>query len=115
VAGGSRTPGAALTAVATEPCAAATPNITRLELPAGATGFLASSAAASLPVTVELAWRASVSSPRTARLDPAPRLIAPAARIAAIVRARLGFAHTLEVARLGYFSFGSTAPPPFQA
>jgi hypothetical protein len=115
VAGGSRTPGAALTAAATEPCAAATPNITRLELPAGATGFLASSAAASLPVTVELAWRAQVSSPRTARPDPAPPLIAPAARIAAIVRARLGFVHTLEVARLGYFSFGSTAPPPFQA
>jgi len=38
---------------------------------------------------------------------------APVARLAALRVGRLAFARELDAARLAYFSFGSTAPPPF--
>jgi hypothetical protein len=37
-----------------------------------------------------------------------------ATRAMTALLSRLAFAHELDAARLGYFSYGSTAPPPFQ-
>src|SRR5690606_32773829 len=37
------------------------------------------------------------------------------ARAVALLRARLGFIQELHVACSGWFSFGTTAPPPFQS
>lgn len=47
---------------------------------------------------------------RLARLEAPPR--AQAARIAALSLSRLSYAHALDSARFGWFTFSSTAPPP---
>jgi hypothetical protein len=49
---------------------------------------------------------------RIARLDDPPQALA--ARIAKLSVARLAFTRELDLARFGWFFFGSTAPPPFQ-
>jgi hypothetical protein len=112
-AGGSRTPSGAPASAVPEVCGDAASNISRVQPLPSSDAFLASSPAP-LPAAVEEGGRTAPPTARTLR-PCAPRTVVPAARVAAVVRDRLEFAHSLDVARLGWFSFGSTAPPPFRA
>jgi len=62
----------------------------------------------------QLSGREASSSPRPARGVAHGSSCPPQrARIAALTVSRLAYARALDAARIGYFSFGSTAPPLF--
>jgi hypothetical protein len=95
-------------------CAESGTELTRVQpLPQSDT-FLASSPTTSLPGTVEEGGRTHPPVTRTLRPVRPRCSLVPAVRVAALTRDRLDFAHGLDVARLGWFSFGSTSPPPFR-
>jgi hypothetical protein len=95
--------------------AAGADGIDRTDALPGPDAFLA----ASPPAPVAAAAAAGRSPLSTARLlhlaNIEPPAAVQAARITALQVARLAVAHELDAARIGYFSFGSTAPPPFHA
>ena len=87
--------------------------IARLDTPLGPVALLAASAATPF-AAAELADRGPSPAPRSPRVAPpqVPQTLRPA-HIAALAVSRLAWAHDSDVARIGWFSFGSTAPPPF--
>lgn len=112
-AGGSRA-SATSPPSAADVCAEAGTQLTRVEPPPQPDTFLGSSPA-SVPGAVEEGGRTHVPATRTVRPHRPVRVVVPAARVAAVQRERLDYARVLDVARFGWFSFGSTAPPPFRA
>lgn len=111
-AGGSRASAQPALAPA-DVCAEAGTALTRVEPPPSPDTFLGSSPTTSLPGAVEEGGRTHAPATRTLRPAKATSLV-PAARVAAVTRDRLDFAQSLYMARLGWFSFGSTSPPPFR-
>jgi len=76
--------------------------------------FIGSSATTSLPGAVEEGARTHAPAARVLRPAALRPSHVPAARAAAVTRDHLEYALVLHAARLGWFSFGSTAPPPFR-
>ena len=84
----------------------------RYDAPAGSDAYLAPASVASVPAAKE-SGRPPLWKLHSPRLVPfgTPLRLTPA-RAAAMAVSRLAFGHDLDAARLGYFIFGSTAPPP---
>ena len=98
----------------TEVCGQDATELRRVQPLPDSDAFLASSTTTSLAGPLGESVSSEVPAPRTVRPQRTASLVAPAARIAAVQRDCLDFAHRLTAARLGWFCFGSTAPPPFR-